>query len=205
MSVNAFAGPSHGYDSSVYYAQRKNSMCDKYRVKYINTPEFSSQLVDNGNGSYRVDGKLNESISGTLQYIAAAPPTVGSSFSGSNLPFANEDIAFVNTPNKGVTEVKNGRFTLNIRYPNSYYEFLGKVFNPPQVILYHVESDKEFVLPLGGSVPFRTLSHPENRTSSLFYSNENLPIRTQANIIKDSAYPQQNFTPENFWGLRPAR
>ena len=48
----------------------------------------------------------------------------------------------------------------------------------------------------------------------MFYYNENLPIRKQEDILRDSAYPSRGTknnivveekVPDNFWGLRPAR
>ena len=37
----------------------------------------------------------------------------------------------------------------------------------------------------------------------MFYYNPDLPIRTQEQILIDSAYPCSNQEPNNFWGLTP--
>jgi hypothetical protein len=40
------------------------------------------------------------------------------------------------------------------------------------------------------------------RTNSLFYKGrDDLPIRTQEQILRDSGYPDKNIMPPNFWGL----
>jgi hypothetical protein len=60
---------------------------------------------------------------------------------------------------------------------------------------------------LGEGIPFRYLSWPNLRNWSdgpmFFCGREKLPIRTQAQILKDSSYPCINQEPPNFWGLRP--
>jgi len=37
----------------------------------------------------------------------------------------------------------------------------------------------------------------------MFYCNNNLPVRTQYQILVDSAYPTVNNVPKNFWGTMP--
>lgn len=59
-------------------------------------------------------------------------------------------------------------------------------------------------------VPFRTLTHPAppteaKRNSPMFYycSKEQLPVRGQEQVLRDSGYPEENKMPSNFWGLKP--
>ena len=60
---------------------------------------------------------------------------------------------------------------------------------------------------LNNAVPFRLLTYPSpptsnSRKNSLFYDGrDNLPIRTQEDIIRSSAYGSK--MPNNFWGMKP--
>lgn len=63
---------------------------------------------------------------------------------------------------------------------------------------------------LDDGIPFRTLTYPappskNPRTSPMFYHcNKNqLPIRGQETLLRDSGYPEANKMPDNFWGLKP--
>ena len=51
---------------------------------------------------------MNNVASGKLFYWAAAPPTYGTSISGSGMPYPNPVVAFDITPNKGVVEFLSG-------------------------------------------------------------------------------------------------
>ena len=43
-----------------------------------------------------------------------------------------------------------------------------------------------------------------SRESPKFYDGGfQMPIRTQEQILRDSAYPSNNKMPKNFWGLKP--
>ena len=59
---------------------------------------------------------------------------------------------------------------------------------------------------LGNGIPFRMLTYPPSydsvpRVNPHFYSGrDNLVHRTQAQILKDSAFPSKNEMPSNFWG-----
>ena len=62
---------------------------------------------------------------------------------------------------------------------------------------------------MGNGIPFRMLTYQQtpvtvSRDSPNFYNGGfNLPVRTQEQILRDSAYPDKNTMPKNFWGLRP--
>ena len=44
------------------------------------------------------------------------------------------------------------------------------------------------------------------RANPMFYDNrENLPIRSQEKVLRDSCYPDANKMPKDFWGLKPAQ
>ena len=146
----------------------------------------------------------------TVIFWAANPPTYNGSFSGSGLPFPNPEIAYHNSVNKGRVKTIGGHYEFKIRYPNAYYVGLGSKYIEPCV---HIKicqkdgNDKIKTITLGNSIPFRTLSHPNGqgnisaRNNNSFYAGrDKLPIRTQEQILRDSQFPENNNTPNDFWG-----
>lgn len=82
----------------------------------------------------------------TIHWLAAAPVTRGIGFAGSGAPYPNRDIAFENTPHKGVVESMDGSFTIELKdIPAGYYAGLGSIYVPPMV---------EFVSVLKGGAKF---------------------------------------------------
>lgn len=218
MSDNSFASINFNDPESLSIFQNHSKMmCPLYKEDDGSSFNFDIKLqkINNGNNNgFIVSGKLNfPNLTQKLfiKYTASSPPTYNANFSGSALPFPNELVAFENTPNKGVAEVINGNFKFILNYPNSYYTNMGTIYVPPQVKISLVDNNnKELGSPqtinLGEGVPFRTLTWPVQRNwnnGSLFYSNPNLPVRTQYEILLDSAYPNVNKTPKNFWGKKP--
>jgi hypothetical protein len=100
---------------------------------------------------------------------------------------------------------------INIKYPNSYYINMGTVYVEPNVKIILVDKDnkqigKHRIISLGQGIPFRTLTWPRERNwnvGPLFYKVDDLPVRSQYQILVDSAYPSINKVPANFWGLDP--
>ena len=83
---------------------------------------------------------------------------------------------------------------------------LGGLQIPPTVFVTYVDHKQEkqvASIQLDEPIPFRTLSYPRTRNDAMFYANETVPISTQEAILRASAYPQVNKTPDNFWGQRP--
>lgn len=153
-----------------------------------------------------ITGFFSESIDdNVMKYIAPNPPDYRSSFSGSALPYANEQQAFENTINVGEVRLTENKFSIDIATPNGYYEDFSNKIVPPQINIYYTIKgvDKNLIIELGNSIPFRTLSHQDNK-NEMFYLNEDLPIRTQEGVLNDSAYPISNKLNESFWGLKPA-
>jgi len=188
--------------------------CQNNINTYLNQNLNCEGVVDNlGNGEYLVKGKIDGAPSEVLiTYWAANPPTFSLSYAGSALPYANPIMAYENSPNKGSVKAINGNFQFRIRYPNSYYIGLGTVYVKPHVnikICNGKEDGEVHKIELGDGVPFRTLTYappPSTwpRYSPIFYSGRNLlPVRTQEQICRDSAFPSENKYPENFWGLKP--
>lgn len=157
-----------------------------------------------------VRGRVHDNIKGgVIHYLAAAPIGRNASFSGSGLPFANAEQAFHNTPNKGTLELKmNNTFEIVLAVPNSYYVGLGTVLVPPSLFLSYENGieTKKIKVKLCEPVPYRMLSYPMSETyarnGSRFYAGGfELPVRTQEQILLDSAYPSVEH--KDFWGLKP--
>jgi hypothetical protein len=214
MSENAFAGMNNGdIGRNSIFNIHKQERCERYND--VDTTSFleNIHIVPSDKFSFFVKGNVSHKTHKKLyiQYSAANPPTYNASFSGSALPFPTEEVAFQNTPNKGTVDVINHEFTFSLRYPNSYYKNMGNIYVKPCVKIVVVDEKNtpisdEVVFNLGEGVPFRTLNWPQNRNwnnGPLFYTNPDLPIRSQYQLLKDSAYPKKNFTPNNFWGIMP--
>ena len=74
-----------------------------------------------------------------------------------------------------------------------------------------LESEGYHTIQIDEGIPFRTLTYPSPpsqnpRTSPMFYHchRNQLPIRGQETILRDSGYPEVNEMPSNFWGLKPS-
>ena len=210
MSNNNFAGISFGYDADKIFKERDATMCSRWKVSQVNFRDTTVNVHYNSEGNFIVEGKVPAGVE-FVKYWASSPPTYSLSFSGSGLPYPNEEVAMEKTPNKGVAEVKNGGFQFPLEYPNSYYDQSLRKVVPPQVKFLFVDRNREnhgdvYVANLGDGIPFRSLVDTNKRnwnTGPLFYCNNNLPVRSQYQILLDSGYPAVNKVPKNFWGLMP--
>jgi hypothetical protein len=215
MSDNSFAGINFDdpEGKSIFETHSKR-MCPRY--KNFNESSFVAnlELKKVSNDSYLVKGDVSTNPMSEqlfVKYSAANPPTYNANFSGSGLPYPTEEIAFENTPNRGAVEVINNKFTISIRYPNSYYINMGTVYVAPHIRLILCDKNNKEIgevqyINLGEGIPFRTLSWPVQRNWNKgpeFYVNKDLPVRTQYQILVDSAYPSTNIMPKNFWGVTP--
>ena len=202
------------------FKYREQAVCDKWREsEYPMKDCLVKTLEDREGSSFIVKGTATGGIllrSGGdiyVKYWAANPPTFGSSYAGSGLPYPTEAVAYENSPNSGVIRCEGGSFTFKLAYPNSYYKNMGTVLVPPQVRLQYCDKDgkklsKIYTVKLGNPIPFRTLTWPTQRNwndGPLYYYNRHLPVRTQEQILANSAYPAENVMPKNFWGLRPPK
>ena len=162
---------------------------------------MTTDLVFNGELSIVPDGRM-------AHYIAAAPADYRSSFSGSGMPFANSEQAFYGTPNRGRVRVDaDGRFTVRLRMPNSYYVNLGTTLVPPTLHLFysvHGKRDRA-AFRVSHPIPFRTLTYQASRTGPEFYDSDSKYVRSQERILLASGYPECNAPTPNFWGGKPAR
>jgi hypothetical protein len=210
MSNNNFAGISFGYDADKIFKERNETMCSRWKVSQVQFKDTTVNIHYNSDGNFIIEGKAPIDVQ-FVKYWAASPPTYSLSFSGSGLPYPNEELALEKTPNQGVADVKNGFFQFPLEYPNSYYDQFLRKYVPPQVKFCYVDGNGEnrgdvYVANLGDGIPFRTLVDTKKRdwnSGPLFYCNNNLPVRTQYQILLDSGYPAVNKVPQNFWGLMP--
>ena len=218
-SNNSFGGINFSDPNSKNIFEEHNSkMCQKWNTINKSLEICDVVVMKNDNNVFMVNGSLNGSLNLLsnveklyIKYWASNAPTYSQSFSGSGLPYPNEDVAFQNSPNVGVVPVVNGKFSFSLSYPNSYYENMGTVYVPPQVKVKvcnntNIAVSKIQQINLGEGIPFRTLSWSPKRDwnkGPMFYCNNNLPVRTQYQILVDSAYPTVNNVPKNFWGSMP--
>ena len=210
MSNNNFAGISFGYDADKIFKERDATMCSRWKVSHVNFRDTTVNVHYNSEGNFIVEGKAPVGVE-FVKYWASSPPTYSLSFSGSGLPYPNKEVAMENTPNQGIAEVKNGNFQFPLEYPNSYYDQSLRKIVPPQVKFCFVDRNGEnhgdvYVANLGDGIPYRSLVDTKKRdwnAGPLFYCNNNLPVRSQFQILLDSGYPAVNKVPDNFWGLMP--
>jgi hypothetical protein len=145
----------------------------------------------------------------TIAWSAAAPVTRGISFAGSGQPYPNKEIAYENTPNKGVIETVDGSFQITLKdIPAGYYTGLGSVYIPP-LIEFHGTSKTEPVRKavatlwindtaapyrwLGGSpATQRPTPNTEDSTGRAMYyaGRDELPLfDNQEALLRAKAYP----------------
>ena len=214
MSDNSFAGINFDNPKSkIIFETQSKMMCPSYKTRNENSFIDNIQISESNNGSLLINGNVNINPNSKyyIKYTAANPPTYSTNYSGSGLPYPTEDVAFESTQNRGIVEVIDSKFSFNIQYPNSYYINMGTIYVEPNVKIVLVNQDnsqigKERIISLGQGIPFRTLTWPRGRNwniGPLFYKVDNLPVRSQFQILVDSAYPSVNEVPSNFWGLRP--
>lgn len=181
-------------------------MCDSWKKDYSSKFNCNDQEMNTGVGEYTVTGHLDGAGNSNILFWAPNPPTYSSSFSGSGLPYPNANIAYENTPNRGMVKAENGNYQFKVRFPNAYYAGLGTKYIEPCCHIKICGSDEIHTIPLNHGIPYRTLTYPEfaNRTSPTFYDGGlNLPVRTQEQILRDSGYPETNKKITDFWGTRP--
>lgn len=213
MSDNSFASINfNDPESKLIFENKSKMMCSRYKNKNENSFVENLDINKNSDGSLLIFGNITKAYNVGkvyIKYTAANPPTFSSNYAGSGLPFPSEDVAYENTPNRGLVEVIDSKFSLNIIFPNSYYINMGSQYIKPHAKIVLVDSNNIEIsdvktIHLGEGIPFRTLTWPIQRDwniGSMFYKNDNLPVRTQYQILLDSAYPSINRVPNNFWGL----
>jgi hypothetical protein len=184
----------------------------EYTIKIFNLIKMKhaiETLYCNGSIDYYendiiIDCVINDDIlDDHVHYIAPSPPKYNGSFSGSGLPYFSETQAYQNTPNVGSVRVgSDGKFTIQLIKPNSYYVDFDKLTPPSVEIVYN--KSKTFIMTLDHErISYRTLSYPPLRiTQGVEFYNRVLPVRSQERILRDSDY-NPNIQSTDFWGLKP--
>lgn len=182
----------------------------------ITKPNYKTTILE-----ITLNDELNQAKT-TIEFWAAAPPTLGVSFSGSALPYYDAEQAFNNSPNIGKFTPHFKKSIIKLHTPNSYYSHLGTRLIESCVsvkITYDNVSVVELVN-LGTTAPYRSLTYPSTRNSPMFYDRSHLQTpRSQESILRASGYPScksskktcassnkcadfMNHSTENsFWGL----
>ena len=201
------------------FHKRDENVCSRWTQSDETLADCKVKLLQNMAGSFVVKGQAEGAVlvrtagDAYIKYWAANPPTFGDSYPGSGLPYPNEQVAYENTPNSGVVKCDGGAFEFRLVYPNSYYKDMGTVYVPPQVRFHFADASgkkisKVYTVKLGEGIPFRSLTWSQQRDwnkGPLYYCNNNLPVRTQAQLLRQISYPSLNQMPSNFWGLKPPR
>ncbi len=96
--------------------------------------------LNNLNLNYMIDYETHKvHIKGNAQtdfyYIAPKGIDRRLAYSGSGLPYPNEEIAFENTPTKGL--IKRGNFSITFDYPGGHYEFCSAKLIKPYIKFYN--------------------------------------------------------------------
>lgn len=171
--------------------------------------------LDKQNSKYDivVKGVISDTVpKGELEFIAASPADRRASYTGSGFPFHSADQAMRDTPNRGTLKLNANTFEIPLYFPNSYYVNLGNQQIPPTLFLSYEDASgvkRVINIKLSDPIPYRMLGYPSEFTmarkgADFYHAHHNLPVRSQEQVLLDSAYPSQNKMSKDFWGLRPA-
>lgn len=133
------------------------STLNSFSFKSANNQCYGTVNKDTLRNVIVITGKCLVLGTNTIRYIAAAPADVHESHFGSYLPFANPEMAYEETVNKGeIILDKSKNFTIKISIPNSYYVRNGTHLISPHI---HLTIGKEyFNIPLGEPVENKSLT-----------------------------------------------
>lgn len=120
----------------------------------------------------------------TIRYMAAAPPDVRSSYSGSGLPAPNMHHAFSGGHVCGITSINISNIVkLTIPPPNSYWTECGMVLIPPTVYVIYTHNNGKRALHkhilMEEVIPFRDIQHAPYRTDPVFYQKRRAVVMNQ--------------------------
>lgn len=132
------------------------SLSDVFSFKSANNLFYGNVQVDNKTNLLYITGQCYVSNADRIGYIAASPSDKRQSYMGTDLPFANPEIAYDETVNKGEAMLKSSQFKFSLKKPNSYYVKNGTMLIEPHV---HISAGSEyFDVPLGKSAAYRSLT-----------------------------------------------
>lgn len=184
-----------------------------WKVDYFNNEKIDCKIAKNiVNGDIIVEGTIPHSNGKVYSFIAPNPPTYMTSYYGSGTAYPNPDIAFDNTPNVGCVKTEmSGHFKIALKSPCGYYIRMGTIYQPPHIMLYNDTKKSDIInIVLGEGIPYRpqTYTPPPTEwpnTGPKFYTNPLIAgeLRSQEQILRESAYPSTNHWYKNFWGKKP--
>jgi hypothetical protein len=217
MGDNSFAGINfNDPQTNAIFKNRDKTICSSWSSAEDKGEIATVKIMKNDKDNTIVlNGVLNSSISlptdSQIKYWAANSPTFNGSFSGSGLPFPNENVAFTKSKNSGLAKINGENFSFNIKTPNSYYKNMGALYVDPEVKIQVVDKNEKGIskiqsIKVANGIPFRTLTWPVQRdwnNGPMFYYNPHLTVRSQYQILLDSAYNPNEPVPNNFWGNVP--
>ena len=189
---------------------------NNWKVQHFNNEKIDCKISrETLHGDVVVEGNIKSMGVQTFNYIAPNPPTFMTSYYGSGTAYPNPDIAFDQTPNVGCFKTNPiGNFKVSIKSPSGYYIRMGTIYQPPHIMIYNEKNNKGndgiINIVLGEGIPYRpqTYTPPPTEwpnTGPSFYTNPLIAgkVRTQEQILRESAYPSTNHWYKNFWGLKP--
>ena len=185
-----------------------------WRNVYFEKMDCKGVVINAGAGDVVVQGEVKSKTSDpTIMFWGTKPPTGHRVIQEVDYHITTLFKLYQQSPNVGAVKAVNRKFEFRIKFPNAYYVGLGSLYVPPVVHFKVCEDDcnqREYhTIELGKGIPFRTLTYPSPpsnrpRDSPMFYHcGKGLPVRTQEQVLRDSGYPEDNRTPDNFWGLKP--
>lgn len=151
------------------------------------------------NVSIQIKGDIDNN---KIEYIAAAPHEIKTSFSGSGLPFVDFHQAFENTPNSGTVNVLNKQTSIPLLYPNSFY-IHSNLVKPTLFIRYKINGNYVYnQILVGNKVPYRSLYHPDDRYKKgpMFYKDySDMRVLSQEHFFYKFEYPSLLAENKEFW------
>ena len=187
-----------------------------WESKTFDHPLCAGNLVNLGACQIQVNGTIKSGGSNTkVVYWAADEPNSGYSYYGSGHPYANPEMAYSNNHNKGHVYANGWKFSFTIKYPNAYYIGLGSQYVAPHFNVKICDDAEEscsnyFTVQIDDGIPFRTLTYPappgkKARSGPSFYYEPEREIRSQEEILRQSAYPLEHIMSDNLWGDKPPK
>lgn len=179
-----------------------------WKTKQFNGKSFHGVVINKDNYNLKVIGETKKDIPKdiTVFYWAANPIDTRFSYPGSGQTYSSPEQAYDRSVNMGLIDTKDGKFSFNIKMPNSYYIQHGAQLIPPHVhlkILHNDEPLEVLMVALDNQLKQRLIHNPKERTSANFYNHrQNLPFRSQEQILRDSSLPVSQGQC-SFWGLKP--
>tara|TARA_B000000437_G_C11683349_1_gene320106 strand:- start:136 stop:630 length:495 start_codon:yes stop_codon:yes gene_type:complete len=145
----------------------------KYNNQYV-----SGEITTLNNNIINIKGSINTNLESYI--IASSSPDNLINYSGSKLPFPNEEIAFYNTNN--YHDIKNNYYNINFKYPNSYYCVDGYTLINPSIFFVIKENNKPIIIKveLPNNKPLKTLINRNLEHDPDFYNSKYnvLPVAT---------------------------